>query len=408
MTSTTSGESCACRTAPCVCALLSVPTVEQVLAAEAILLYAAEWNETDHPRDDDGRFTGDGSTIKVRGQTVGVKVRPVSAAYSTDPKYQHSVAIELHNHDGLRLGEIALSQTGLFDPSPEGYLSVGTVIVHEDHRGQGFGRALYREALKYAHANGFKGLSSDPEARNAQSSRLWDKMRNGTVQGWDVVTALKQITAAATQWNEADHPRDEDGQFTESGVSVSKITAGRRAYAKGQPPKVLSVKLNKQETGALGERLAIQYLRQLKGLRSARAMNTHLNNFATDVIAGNTVYEIKAGLVSNSPDARRWRVSLGEPRQAEKAKMAKMSPAQLARHNIRKQRAAHQRKQRVLDNVSQVIGHPVKAKTLALILDPDRKVADLYEFDGYHDRIGWHSPMAQAGYRGSVKWTKTS
>ncbi len=41
---------------------------------------------------------------------------------------------------------------------------------------------------------------------------------------------------------------------------------------------------------------------------------------------------------------------------------------------------------------------------MTVILDHDRKTADVYEFDGFHPRIGWNSAEAKAGYRGSYTY----
>lgn len=70
---------------------------------------------------------------------------------------------------------------------PRGYLTTSAIFVASEFRRRGLGRALYEEALALAKKNGFEGIASDPEDRNAASDPFW--ARAPTHMGWQVRTA---------------------------------------------------------------------------------------------------------------------------------------------------------------------------------------------------------------------------
>lgn len=41
---------------------------------------------------------------------------------------------------------------------------------------------------------------------------------------------------------------------------------------------------------------------------------------------------------------------------------------------------------------------------MTTIIDPDRRVVDVYRFDGFHHRIAWNSETAKKGYVASYKF----
>ena len=41
---------------------------------------------------------------------------------------------------------------------------------------------------------------------------------------------------------------------------------------------------------------------------------------------------------------------------------------------------------------------------MTCIINPDTKTADIYKFEGWHDRIGWNSEEAKKAYVGTVKY----
>jgi hypothetical protein len=72
--------------------------------------------------------------------------------------------------------------------------------------------------------------------------------------------------------------------------------------------------------------------------------------------------------------------------------------------NAWKQEQIHKRKEEMIAEVSRRIGKKIKGRTMTVILNHDTKTADLYSFDGFHDRIGWNSEAAQKAYIGSVNY----
>lgn len=170
-------------------------------------------------------------------------------------------------------------------------------------------------------------------------------------------------------------------------------------------PKPLKNKPAKNVTGTvIGERVALSYLREHRGMKDARPANDEQANYAVDVVGDHAAFEIKAGLVSNGKSAQHWRATIGEPGVKEKAQLAAMTPEQKRAHNDRKEQLIIQRKQAALEKYAAETGVPVKAKTLTMVLDTDKKVADVFEFDGFHIRIPWNSDKAKSAYVGSYSY----
>ena len=164
-------------------------------------------------------------------------------------------------------------------------------------------------------------------------------------------------------------------------------------------------KLSKLEVDKLGEDIAVRFLKD-KGLLDARSLNTKGNNFALDLVAGQNVYELKSGATTNSSGAQQWRVTLGQPGPTEAKALAKMSAKKKATYNEKKMVAAMDRKAQAVDTVSTALKlkRPVQASTLAVIVNPVTRTADVYQFPGFHRRIGWRSPETAKGYRGSFRY----
>lgn len=243
-------------------------------------------------------------------------------------------------------------------------------------------------------------------------------------------------------FNESDHPRASDGRFgdkagqhegekskpavkgrtsrstdkektAKTGISgeAEKIVGGKlstttnRAFA----GETVSVKnpISKQLAGAIGEEVCVQWLKS-KGMKDAQSLSAHLsstrNNLPADLIQDHQIIEVKAGQASNGTGAQQWRLTIGEPGSKEKAWLAKASPEAKAKFNAKKQAAISARKKQAIANVSKELGYKVGGKTMTVILNPDTRTADLYQFDGFHDRIGWNSDQARSGYLGSVRY----
>jgi hypothetical protein len=186
-----------------------------------------------------------------------------------------------------------------------------------------------------------------------------------------------------------------------SGVSIEATKD--RAWT--GTPNEGATRLSKQEAGALGERIAISYLQNL-GLKDARGLNSERSNFPVDLVGDHEVFEVKTGQVSNSAAASQWRATIGQPSKTEAEWLKTASMEDKRKHNQAKSAAIMARKQKVVDEYSKEVGRPIVPKTMTLIIDPDKGIADVFVFDGFHSRIGYNGADAQAGYVGSYRYTE--
>lgn len=191
------------------------------------------------------------------------------------------------------------------------------------------------------------------------------------------------------------------GEVGGSGTGNALKPIATKAFS-GEPIALKS-DLSKLETGAVGEAVVIQWLKD-QGFKDARTLNIGRNNFPVDLVEDHEVFEVKTGLVSNGAASQQWRATIGQPGKAEAKWLAHASDTAKEKWNDQKSAAILDRKQAALRTVSRMVGHSVQGKTVGVILDPDRRVADVHVFNGFHLRIGWKSDEAKAGYVGSFKY----
>ncbi len=187
-----------------------------------------------------------------------------------------------------------------------------------------------------------------------------------------------------------------------SGVEVRIAPTKTRAF-NGQPVEI-KTKLSKQDAGKIGEGIIIAWLKY-KGMADARQMNLDRNNFPIDLIQDHETIEAKTGNAGNGASAQQWRLTIGQPGKAETEWLKTASAEDKAAWNKKKQSAIHERKQAVLDKLGKEMGHKIKSATMTVILNPDTKTADVYKFEGWHDRIAWNSDQAKKAYVGSVRYS---
>lgn len=72
-------------------------------------------------------------------------------------------------------------------PSKPKYLFVDTIKVYPKYQQKGYGFLLYKEALKYAQKNGFKGLVSSKTHRSDKARAVWDKLKTFSDRDYDYV-----------------------------------------------------------------------------------------------------------------------------------------------------------------------------------------------------------------------------
>ena len=220
-----------------------------------------------------------------------------------------------------------------------------------------------------------------------------------------IADAEKQFTCAHCglhryhlpgQHDQCSHSPTGECESVESGKESTSITQTKDRVFAGDPVRVKRA-IGKQGTGRIGEALAVR-------LTGAKHMNGKWNNFPIDLVRGDTVYEVKAGLVSNRRDAQKWSLTFGEPGKKEKQWLANASAASKARWYDKKGDMILVRKQKVMAELEKKIGRKIKAKTMTFIVNPDKKTADVFEFDGFHPVIRWKSEQAAAGYKRTVKY----
>jgi len=196
-------------------------------------------------------------------------------------------------------------------------------------------------------------------------------------------------------FRESEHPRDEDGKFTEGGGGVKLSRTKDRAFTGKQV--ATKTTLSKQQAGALGERIIRQHI-------NAQPLNMKAANFPVDMISGNNLIEVKTGLVSNGPSAQKWRATIGQPGKAETEWLKTASPDAKAAWNAEKMKAIMQRKQNALRTLSKETGRKLKPMTVTTIINPDTKTADVFQFEGFHLHIRWGSDETKKAYVGSYRY----
>jgi hypothetical protein len=214
----------------------------------------------------------------------------------------------------------------------------------------------------------------------------------------------QKVDSVTKDWDESKHPRapkgsEEGGRFTASDVSLT--SHDERAWSGKQED--VQTQMTRQESGALGEKVVLAYLK-MQGAEDAAPLNMKTTNFPVDLIAGNEVVEVKTGTVANGKSAQQWRATIGQPGKEEAAWLKTASPADKAAWNQQKAEAILARKAAAVKQLSQEYGRRIKGVTMTVILHPDKKIADIYRFQGFHSRIGWSSDQAKKGFVGSFKY----
>lgn len=193
---------------------------------------------------------------------------------------------------------------------------------------------------------------------------------------------------------------DEHGRFA-PGPSISVKPADERAFT-GDVVNTRK-KLSKLETGELSEKIVAEHFRR-NGIPDVRSINVARNNAPVDLIGDHTAIEVKTGLVSNSERAQQWRATIGQPGKQETEWLKTASKKDKAAWNAQKSADILDRKNNELDQLSDELGVKMKAKTVGVIIHPDKRRADLYVFDGFHHRIGWNSTDARHAYVGTYSY----
>lgn len=190
-------------------------------------------------------------------------------------------------------------------------------------------------------------------------------------------------------------------------IVKGKITPTKqRAFDGKQSGKPIDIHL----AGAIGEEIIIAHLKSI-GYDDADYTSSFIgsdnNNIAFDLIHDHQLVEAKTGQTSNANGV--WALKYdGRFNKIQEANFAKMTPENMAKAkkkiNAAKVKAIHDRKQAFADAMQKKLGYKIKTGMITVIINHDTKTADLYQFDGLHDRIGWNSELAKSAYLKSVKY----
>jgi hypothetical protein len=256
------------------------------------------------------------------------------------------------------------------------------------------------------------GPDQDPLADEARAFLRSARAGRGTATGQGAAASglgeaveppppWRLITGITTKAGWEDVPRDDHGRWTGGAVSLKETN--QRAWSGKQEPN--ATRLSKNEAGQLGEEIAKTYVQSLgHGRENAKSLNEGRNNYPVDMVGDHELYEIKTGQVTNTQTAQQWRATIGEPGKTEKAWLKTASPEDKRAWNEQKANAIIGRKQAAVADYSKRIGQRIQGKTLTIILHPDKQIADIHVFDGFHTRIGYNSDQAKSGYVGSFRY----
>jgi hypothetical protein len=184
--------------------------------------------------------------------------------------------------------------------------------------------------------------------------------------------------------------------------SALKPEAQRAFEGEQVPSKTKLTKLQKDE---VGEQIMFRLMEKL-GLKNPQSLNEHygVNNYPLDLAGDHLAIELKTGDASNGPSGQQWNTKIGQMGPAEQAKYDKMSPEKRRAHNDKKMKDIIKRKYQALARLRRETGVDYKPWTFGVILDTDRKVADIHAVPGYHPRIGYKQKEAQDGYVTTVRY----
>lgn len=246
-----------------------------------------------------------------------------------------------------------------------------------------------------------------------KDGRLRDLAVHEDILGEDLLAEQPQWIADLIKFD-PNQPRDETGKWTVGGGASAVGKPGPRTGVRLKPSRerAWTGQTNErarwytsQDAGKLGERIIQQYMQSQGGAFKDARPAGNIPNYAVDIIGDHELVEAKAGQVSTGMKSARWRLSIGEPGVKESNWLANASEGKKAIHNRRKQDAIVDRKEKVLREANELLKSPIKKTTYTTILDPDRKIADIYKFDGWHEIIWYKSQQAQQAYVGSYNYS---
>lgn len=159
------------------------------------------------------------------------------------------------------------------------------------------------------------------------------------------------------------------------------------------------------EQGKMAESLAASYIDQVMGIPDVAAHESTDSVTlakAIDLIGDHRSFEIKGAKPSNSVGARQWRITPGEQGQWEKDLVFSMKPAERKFYLKNRDQLALNRKLLRTEEIGRQKGTKILPTTLTMIFNPDTRVVDMYEFDGFDLILNWNK--YKDNYVGSYKY----
>ncbi len=191
------------------------------------------------------------------------------------------------------------------------------------------------------------------------------------------------------------------GDTKKSRFTGGKVPFENRVW-KGERYPYPDKKPSKIVYGALGEELAMFVLGELSGDEFS-SINVGINNAPIDVAGDHLAVEVKTGMAYVGPKSQMWRASIGEMGKQEKETYKRMDKAQKREYNKWKQSEILRRKNDIVARMSEELGEPIKGITMAIIMTPDLKRADVFRLEGFHISASWKKYATEDNYIGTYE-----
>jgi hypothetical protein len=188
------------------------------------------------------------------------------------------------------------------------------------------------------------------------------------------------------------------------GAEVNVIVSKERAWDGKASEIPLKNLITPQQTGCVGEAVALAYYRQVLGYKDADPINSENPSEAADMIEDEHPTEVKAGLVNITKKSQQWRLTSSKESKEEIALYDKMSAKERKLWNLDKAKRIKLRKKALIRDYNKKTGKRHTFKTITVVVNPDKQICDLFVFDGIHSRIDWQSAEAKAAYKVSLKY----
>lgn len=228
----------------------------------------------------------------------------------------------------------------------------------------------------------------DVEARR----ELAEKRREASIKALDNSLLGGDEEGGATNPPKGDHA---DGDlpghpFRGNQWTVAEEGSPKRAW-QGRGNQVKKF-LSKIETGTIGEELAREALSKV-GI-SVESMHRYVSSAtAVDLISKTHAVEVKAGVYTSTTPA--WRNTYN-PTAEEKKIIESLSPEEVTKYHARRYADRAKRMEKLSRGKIKL--------TVGVIVNPDKRVADIHIMEGHHKSIGWRSKDARENYRATRKF----